>query len=223
MPLRLEYLVPGDLYQFRLRATVNGASYTYDSAGAPGGTNYDSFRTQDINGREDQSTIPRSSPSRLYPTPPNDACAASDRIGKKYHLRNRFYWELFGATVSDHLSFVSWGYNKTTHNIRWIDRDADDTEVRCFTPFGSCSREYARWRYEDCDRAGWDTCLFRAEGQVNVSFTFHIASNRYPSPHVSARGSTGMARTCGTHSRVRARSTTRAQRASPRVPWRTGR
>lgn len=178
---RVGNLVPGDLYQFRIRATTNGTSYTYDSNGAQGGGNYDSFRTQNINGREDQSSNPPEQGEPCTPTPPNDACAASDNIGKKYNLRNRFYWELFGSTVSDHISFLSWGYNKTTHNIRWIDRNPapTGTDVRCFTPFGTCSREYAVWRYDDCDRAGWDTCVFRSEGQVNVSFTFHIGSNRY--------------------------------------------
>lgn len=113
-----------------------------------------------------------------------DACtaghAASGNIRSKRGLENRFLWVWANGSVAefdiaDTRAFFSWGYNLSTRNIRWIDKNS---VPRCLTPVGSCSVDYEIWRTEVCDRSGPDTCLFRLESGHTVSFTYGIAFNR---------------------------------------------
>ena len=116
---------------------------------------------------------------------PTDICTASSalagKIQAKHGLTNRMLWKWANGTVvafdvADQRAFFDWSYNLDTRNIRSISKSG---QSRCLTPIGNCAVEYGTWRTEVCDRSGPDTCLFRREGSVNVSFTYGVAFNRH--------------------------------------------
>jgi hypothetical protein len=183
-PKTIGGLSPGLLYQFRLATTVNGEFMWFDSAGTKNGGSYDSFRTRDIAGREDQSSNP---PQENDCSSDGTTACASAAIGtypnyKKIGLTNKMQWVFGNGTpaefkIADARAIISWGYNVEKHTIRWIDKSSA-WACQLAGP-GICEYEGGQWIVSYCDRDGWDTCLFRHEDKIFVSFTYKILFNRH--------------------------------------------
>jgi hypothetical protein len=172
------------LYQFRLATTVNGSFYWWDANGQQNGTNYDSFRTKFVSGRETQTPDPGDTVEPCTPDSPDDACSSADNIRRKKNpLRNRFVWTqcvgcwFLEQDISEHMSFLDWSFNLTTKNIRKIYQRTH--EVNCLANVGSCKAGATYWRVAECDRTGPDTCLFRSEGWAEYSLVIRgVTSTR---------------------------------------------
>jgi hypothetical protein len=179
-------LSPGLLYQFRLAVTVNGEYMWFDSAGTKNGGSYDSFRTRDIAGKEDQSSNP---PQENDCSSDGTTACGSAAIGtypnyKKIGLTNKMQWVFGNGTpaefkIADARAIISWGYNVEKHTIRWIDKKSAWGCQLGGIPGSVCEYEGGQWIVSYCDRDGLDQCLFRHEDKIYVSFTFKIGFSRH--------------------------------------------